>query len=92
MQYPITNANAEAVKYAPPSDQADQREARHPKKAPPSDQADQREARHHNCPSGQRDTKKKEIVRFGTCNFLFGGVDCSRVHSSPLEVKIKEWI
>ena len=31
MQYPITFANAEAVRYAPPSDQADQREARHRK-------------------------------------------------------------
>ena len=32
MQYPITNANTQAVKYAPPPDQAAQQAARHYKK------------------------------------------------------------
>ena len=67
---------------------------RHPPTKPTNGRRDTPKKRHPpiKLPNGQRDTKKKEIVRFGTCNFLFGGVDCSRVHSSPLEVKIKEWI
>ena len=36
MQYPITKANAEAVKYAPPPDQAAQRAARYSKKNTPN--------------------------------------------------------